>query len=63
MLTKFRRSGSLSQAQVLQNSIAPLEDGAPIPHELFEIAGLYFKRFDAATRSFISNIREEYPDD
>ncbi|ROT42735.1 F-box domain-containing protein [Sodiomyces alkalinus F11] len=29
----------------------------------FERAGLYFKRFDRSTCSFVSNIREEYPDD
>lgn len=29
----------------------------------FERAGLYFKRFDRSTCSFVSNIKEEYPDD
>lgn len=47
----------------MQESIRPLEDGGHIPHELFEVAGLYFKRFDAESGSFVSNIREEYPDD
>ena len=47
----------------MQEFVEPLEDGGHIPHELFETAGLYFKRFDAETRRFVSNIREEYPDD
>lgn len=51
------------QVQVMEESIAPLEDGGHIPHELFEVAGLYFKRFDAGTGMFVSNIWEEYPDD
>lgn len=30
---------------------------------LMEIAGQYFKRWDEQSKTFISNIRDEYPDD
>lgn len=54
---------SLTQVKVLQDAIIPVNDKAQIPDELFELAGLYFKRFDQTTGMFVSNIREEYPDD
>ncbi|KAL2752215.1 hypothetical protein ACRALDRAFT_1066266 [Sodiomyces alcalophilus JCM 7366] len=38
-------------------------DAEPVTSTWFERAGLYFKRFDRSTCSFVSNIREEYPDD
>ena len=31
--------------------------------ELMELAGRHFKRWDMESRTFISNIRDEYPDD
>jgi hypothetical protein len=31
--------------------------------ELMELAGRHFKRWDRESRTFISNIRDEYPDD
>lgn len=30
---------------------------------LMNLAGRYFKRWDAEMRVFVSNIRDEYPDD
>ena len=34
-----------------------------IPHSLMGLAGKFFKRWDKDNREFVSNIREEYPDD
>lgn len=34
-----------------------------LPRGLINIAGKHFKRWNAATGSFISNVRDEYPDD
>lgn len=34
-----------------------------IPDSLFYLAGKFFKRFDRTTCTFVSNLREYYPDD
>ena len=34
-----------------------------LPPSLLSIAGKHFKRWDEVTRAFVSNIRDEYPDD
>jgi F-box protein 21 len=34
-----------------------------LPQNLMTIAGKHFKRWDETTRSFVSNVRDEYPDD
>ncbi|KAL4930579.1 Hemimethylated DNA-binding protein YccV like-domain-containing protein [Aspergillus undulatus] len=34
-----------------------------LPSTLVAVAGKYFKRWDSALREFVSNIRDEYPDD
>ncbi len=34
-----------------------------MPHRLVALAGTHFKRWDKRSRTFISNIRDEYPDD
>lgn len=34
-----------------------------LPLSFFAVAGKYFKRWDKDNREFVSNIREEYPDD
>lgn len=34
-----------------------------IPPTLVELAGKYFKRWDSTERRFVSNVRDEYPDD
>ncbi|KAJ5667924.1 uncharacterized protein N7477_006494 [Penicillium maclennaniae] len=34
-----------------------------LPHSLTAIAGKHFKRWDEATRAFVSNVKDEYPDD
>lgn len=34
-----------------------------MPHALVAIAGKHFKRWDEDRRMFVSNVRDEYPDD
>ncbi|KAF7585310.1 hypothetical protein BBP40_011290 [Aspergillus hancockii] len=34
-----------------------------LPQTLFAIAGKHFKRWNEETRSFVSNVKDEYPDD
>lgn len=34
-----------------------------LPSSLVAVAGKHFKRWDEETRTFVSNIRDEYPED
>lgn len=34
-----------------------------LPPTLVTVAGRYFKRWDCASRKFVSNMMDEYPDD
>lgn len=34
-----------------------------LPQSLTMIAGKHFKRWDGTTHTFVSNVRDEYPDD
>lgn len=34
-----------------------------LPQSLTAIAGKHFKRWDEVTRAFVSNVKDEYPDD
>lgn len=34
-----------------------------MPERLIALAGRHFKRWDEDSRSFVSNIKDEYPDD
>lgn len=34
-----------------------------LPRTLLAVAGKHFKRWDGVTRTFVSNMRDEYPDD
>ena len=38
-------------------------DISVLPASFVNLAGKYFKRWDRATARFVSNIRDEYPDD
>jgi F-box protein 21 len=47
---------------VAQENIGLSQDASPsVP--LLELAGRYFKRWDEKAKVFVSNIRDEYPDD
>ncbi|KAG8669956.1 hypothetical protein FPOAC1_009359 [Fusarium poae] len=48
---------------VAEDNIMLIEDPSEIPDSLFRQAGKFFKRFDAETCTFVSNINEQYPDD
>ncbi|QDS77906.1 hypothetical protein FKW77_000732 [Venturia effusa] len=50
-----------SSRYVAQENISPVDDE---PSEaLKELAGRYFRRWDGVSKKFVSNIRDEYPDD
>lgn len=34
-----------------------------VGQDLMDLAGRYFKRWDRSSGTFVSNIRDEYPDD
>lgn len=34
-----------------------------VPYNLMPLAGRHFKRWDKEARRFVSNIKDEYPDD
>lgn len=41
-------------------AITQLEE---VGQDLMDLAGRYFKRWDRSSGTFLSNIRDEYPDD
>lgn len=49
---------------VAEENIEPIKPCmAELPEMLIDIAGKYFKRWDEETRTFVSNVKDEYPDD
>ncbi|KAM0456864.1 hypothetical protein ACHAPV_007155 [Trichoderma viride] len=44
-------------------NVDPISDPTLVTEDMFPTAGKYFKRFDAAACKFVSNIREEFPQD
>ncbi|KAF7561970.1 hypothetical protein G7046_g2148 [Stylonectria norvegica] len=48
---------------VAEDNIMIIRDADEIPASLFSLAGKFFKRFDYTECSFVSNIKEQYPDD
>ena len=49
---------------VAEENIDPITTSGVTPKAgLMTLAGRYFKRWDARERRFVSNMREEYPDD
>lgn len=50
-----------SSRYVAEENIELLEDQPP--QELLRLAGRFFKRWDEDGKAFVSNIRDEYPDD
>ncbi|BCR91719.1 uncharacterized protein ACHE_70562S [Aspergillus chevalieri] len=49
---------------VAEENIEPIDRSLDeLPLNLAAVAGRHFKRWDAHTRSFVSNVRDEYPDD
>jgi len=60
--TVSRKSG-VDRHVVSQDNIEIVQDPSLIPETLFFLAGKFFKRFDRNTCSFVSNIKEFFPDD
>ncbi len=46
---------------VAEENVEIIEPEAPI--SLMSLAGRFFKRWDRENRVFVSNIKDEYPDD
>ncbi|KAF4512122.1 hypothetical protein G6O67_001302 [Ophiocordyceps sinensis] len=49
--------------KVAADSVELVHDISQIDDDMFPLAGKFFKRFDRATCTFVSNIKEQYPDD
>ena len=60
-LTKFRRVEDKSVRYVAEENIDIIKPD--MPWSLLKLAGRHFKRWDGESHSFISNIKDEYPDD
>lgn len=65
MLTAWisRRTTGPERHVVAEDNIVVITDPSEISDATFPLAGKFFKRFDAETCSFVSNITEQYPDD
>ncbi|KAK7428702.1 hypothetical protein QQZ08_004796 [Neonectria magnoliae] len=48
---------------VAEDNIVLIQNADEVPERMFPLAGKFFKRFDATTCTFVSNIKEQYPDD
>jgi F-box protein 21 len=57
------RRPSCDRLRLAQDTIEIVTDPDLIPKQLFFLAGKFFKRFDRETCTFVSNIKEFYPDD
>lgn len=64
LISYLKRVEDKTVRYVAEENIQIIEpDVSDIPTTLFNFSGKYFKRWDSATRRFVSNIRDEYPDD
>ncbi|KAK3305534.1 uncharacterized protein B0T15DRAFT_555780 [Chaetomium strumarium] len=57
------RRSTVDRLRVAQDNVVIIADPSVIPDDLFFVAGKFFKRFDWETCTFVSNIKEYYPDD
>ncbi|PHH81268.1 hypothetical protein CDD82_1168 [Ophiocordyceps australis] len=48
---------------VAAHNIELIQNANQINDDMFPLAGKFFKRFDRSTCTFVSNIKEQYPDD
>jgi F-box protein 21 len=58
-----RRTTTSERYVISETNIELIRDPKVVEDSPFLFAGKFFKRFDTATCTFISNIREQYPDD
>ena len=59
---KYLRVEDRSTRYVAEENIQITIPNTPTP-SLMAIAGQHFKRWDTKSKVFVSNIRDEYPDD
>lgn len=59
--TNFSRVDDNSVRYVAEENIETVE--VTVSDSLMSLAGRYFKRWDKSTSTFISNIKDQYPDD
>ncbi|KAF1966796.1 YccV-like-domain-containing protein [Bimuria novae-zelandiae CBS 107.79] len=52
-----------SSRYVAEENIVPCEKGTEPSEAMLRLAGRHFKRWDAENGVFVSNVRDEYPDD
>lgn len=62
-LTSHSRTNSPERFVIAGESIQIIDDPRVVEADPFLYAGKYFKRFDSTTCTFVSNNREQYPDD
>ena len=48
---------------IAEGAVEIVQDPSIVEENSFQYAGKYFKRFDKESCTFVSNIREQYPDD
>lgn len=63
LLTQSHRKHDHDRHVVAQDRIEIVRDPRLIPDALMHVAGKFFKRFDRKTCTFVSNIKEYFPDD
>ncbi|KAK3313918.1 hypothetical protein B0H66DRAFT_607155 [Apodospora peruviana] len=54
---------TVDRLRVSQDNMEIITDASLIPEALFFLAGKFFKRFDRDACTFVSNLKEFYPDD
>jgi F-box protein 21 len=58
----LKRVDDSSIRYVAEDNIEIMEPHG-IPDGLMDLAGRFFKRWDVVSQRFVSNIKDEYPDD
>ena len=61
MLPLAHRAADKTSRYVAEENIRPLTQEPKAP--LRAMAGRYFKRWDSAAGRYVSNLKEQYPDD
>lgn len=62
-LTEFRVEDRSVRYVAEENIERILPRFSELPQSLTSIAGKHFRRWDEEARAFVSNVRDEYPDD
>lgn len=57
------RKHDIDRMVVAQDNIQLITDPDNVPESLMRSAGKFFKRFDRETCTFVSNVKEFFPDD